>query len=64
MVSALSNRWGIGPFGTCSLSAALSYTDTSSLPLGFEQAAIFCIPNRRIEHGVSKHGVVESQNTQ
>ena len=36
-----SNSFGIGPFGTCSSSDIPRYTDTSSLPLGFEKAAIF-----------------------
>lgn len=48
------------PFGTCSFSDTAAYTDTSSLPLGFEQAAILCIPNRRTKHGVVESGFVES----
>ena len=50
---------GIGPFGTYSFSITAGYTDTSSLPLGFEQAANSCNPNRRIDHGVIESGFVE-----
>ena len=52
---------GIGPFGTYSISLIAGYTDTSSLPLGLEQAAIFCNPNRRIANAIER-GVIESQN--
>jgi hypothetical protein len=51
---------GTGPSGTCSLSATLSYTDTSSLPLVFEKAAILCIRIGESNNGVRKHGALES----
>lgn len=57
---ALSNMSDIGPFGTYSFFRTSGYTDTSSLPLGFEQAANSCNPNRRIENGVIESGFVES----
>ena len=48
------NRAGIGPFGTYSISVTAGYTDTSSLPLGFEQAANLLQPDRRFKHGVER----------
>jgi hypothetical protein len=59
-MTALSNMSDIGPFGTYSFSVTAGYTDTSSLPLGFEQAANSCNPNRRIDHGVVESGFVEN----
>jgi hypothetical protein len=55
--NVLSNTFGTGPFGTCSSFNTFGYTDTSSLPLGHEQAAIFCIPI-----GERKNGVNEREN--
>ncbi len=43
------NRAGIGPFGTYSISVTAGYTDTSSLPLGFEQAANLLQPESEIQ---------------
>jgi hypothetical protein len=50
------------PFGTCSACKSFGYTDTSSLPRGHEQAAILCIPNRRIENGVIESASLEGRD--
>jgi hypothetical protein len=54
VMDVLLNMSGIGPFGTYSFSKTARYTDTSSLPLGFEKAAIFASRIGELKHGVNE----------